>query len=256
MTGLANRVQEIGRFEALLERQCQRRILLVKAPSGYGKSELIDRFSQVVLDRGNLGLVKLELDGSVLGIAYLISRLQQKLKSERFPNYDKAVRQLLATPTIEMSDIEIEGNENQLQILLSTDEQQKQMRLARLEAAFFEDLAAIRRPIVLLIDTFERAPDELQKWIGCQFLAEVAENLDNFRVVVAGQEIPEPKLDWRSCHHCCVLGPIDEIDAWYDYVQAQQLQLNREFVKGIVYALKGRPRDIALTFESCRGGQP
>jgi hypothetical protein len=256
MTGMANRVEEIGRFEALLERQCQKRILLVKAPSGYGKSELIDRFTQVGRDRGNLGIVTLDLDGSASGIAYLIARLQQKLKSERFPNYDKAVRQFLATPMIEMSDIEIEGNENTLQILLSTDEQQKQMRLAQLEAAFFEDLAAIRRPIVLLMDTFEKAPDELKQWLGNRFLAQVSEGLPQFRVVVAGQEIPETKLDWRSCHHCCVLGPIEEIDAWYDYVQLQKLQLTREFVSGIVFALKGRPRDIALTFESCRGGQP
>jgi hypothetical protein len=256
MTGMANRVEEIGRFEALLERQCQKRILLVKAPSGYGKSELIDRFTQVGRDRGNLGIVTLDLDGSASGIAYLIARLQQKLKSERFPNYDKAVRQFLATPMIEMSDIEIEGNENTLQILLSTDEQQKQMRLARLEAAFFEDLAAIRRPIVLLMDTFEKAPDELKQWLGNRFLAQVSEGLPQFRVVVAGQEIPETKLDWRSCHHCCVLGPIEEVNCWCEYLQSRQVPFDLKFVEGVVLALQGKPRDIALLLESHTGVRP
>jgi hypothetical protein len=254
MMRMANRVHEMSLFEALLERQCQKRILLVKAPSGYGKSELIDRFTQIGKNQLDLTVIILDLADSTAGIAYMISRLQSKLKPARFPNYDKAVRQFLVTPNVEMSEIEIEGNENTLQILLNVDDQQ--MRLDKLEQAFFQDLAAIKTPVLLLIDTFEKAPEELQKWISGHFLGEVAESLERFRVVVAGQKVPQLRADWRSYHHNCELASIKEIDVWYDYVQSQKLQLSKEFVSGIVYALKGQPRDIALTFESCRGGQP
>jgi hypothetical protein len=254
MTRMANRVHEMSLFEALLERQCQKRILLVKAPSGYGKSELIDRFTQIGKNQADLTVIILDLADSTAGIAYLISRLQRKLKPARFPNYDRSVRQFLVTPNIEMSDIEIEGNENTLQILLNVDEQQ--IRLNQLEQAFFGDLAAIKMPVLLLIDTFEKAPDELQNWISGQFLGEVAENLEGFRVVVAGQEVPQSRADWRTHHHCCELGSIQEVDVWYDYVQARKIQLTRDFVSGIVCAFRGQPRNIAEMLEFYREGQP
>jgi hypothetical protein len=189
-------------------------------------------------------IVNLDLTDSTSGIAYFISRIQRKLRTDRFPQYEKEVRRFLETQNIELSDIEIEGNENTLQILLNTDDTIRQQRLRQLELAFFQDLERIQGILVILIDSFEKAPDDLKKWIRGTLLPEAAEQLRGLRVVIAGQEVPEASSEWRSCHHCCELKPITEVDVWYEYAQAQQWQVTKEMVYGFVVGLQGRPRDI------------
>jgi energy-coupling factor transporter ATP-binding protein EcfA2 len=250
MTSLANRVKEVQKFEQILGRMCPEQILLIRAPSGYGKSKLLDRFTQVCQNRSEIKLVKLELEDSAKGITYFISRIQRKLRRERFPTYDRALRQFLTMQNIEMSDIEIAGNENTLQIALNTDEQQKQYRLEQIEDAFFKDLGQIHGTVTVMMDSFEKAPDELQKWIRGVFLPEVAEQLKQFRVVIAGQKVPESSSEWRLSHHCCELDLIAEKEVWYEYVKAQKLNVTEEMIFALVCALKGNPRDIA---EACRG---
>lgn len=240
---IANRKKEVEKFEQLLSDH-QQRILFLKAPSSYGKSHLIDRFTHLCQNQSRVKLVNLDLTDSVTGIAYFISRMKRKLQTERFLKYREEVRQILSTQrNASMSNIDIQGDENTLQILLNTDEQQKQLRLAQLEDAFFQDLGQIQSTVVMMIDAFEKAPEELKKWIGTAFLPATVEH-PNLRVVIAGQEVPEASSEWRACHHCCELTPITEVDVWCEYAKAQRWKVTKDMIIALVHHCKGHPRDV------------
>jgi hypothetical protein len=243
---MANRVLEVDIFRQLLNSDVQKRILLVKAPESYGKSHLIDCFRQICWQHSRVKIVTLDLLNSTSGIAYFISRMQRKLSDERFPRYEKELNRLSTMQkNVEMLNIDIVGNENTLKILLDTDEILKQQRLRQLEMAFFEDLEQIKSILVILIDSFEKAPDDLKKWIRGTLLPEAAESLRCLRVVIAGREIPEVSSEWRSYHHCCELTLIRDVDAWYKYAQNQGWQVTEQMVCGLVLGVKGHPGIIA-----------
>jgi hypothetical protein len=254
---LANRVYEMSHFSQLVEVRNQRRILLMKAPSGYGKSHLIDYFAQSYKEKGQGNLVILDLSDLTEGKIYLIEKLISKLDSEKFHRYEKMLDKIIGSQQISgMSNNSFVGDGNTAQVFLTTGTLSKELEnglLQRLENAFFQDLKSVRKQTILLIDAFDKAPLELQKWIENQFLGVVAENLERFRVVVAGQEVPQPKADWRLYHYCCQLSPIMEVDVWYEYMQVRQWHVDRAFVGRVVSELKGRPHDIVEFFEAHTG---
>ncbi len=77
MTRFANRTRELHLFEQMLRRQVRERILLVEAPSGYGKTGLMGRF-EILCSQG-IHPVLIDLKGAQAGIAFVFSRIQRVL---------------------------------------------------------------------------------------------------------------------------------------------------------------------------------
>jgi ABC-type molybdenum transport system ATPase subunit/photorepair protein PhrA len=247
MTRLANRTQEIAQFLKMVEGRCEERIFLIEAPSGCGKTSLLMRFEAECPKEVKSAWV--DLKAAQTGAPYVFSRIRKKLGASNFPRFNRAVQQFMSGG-VEVSHNELQGQDNEINIILtSPDEQVRNLRLTTLREAFFQDLATLPHPVLLILDTFNAAPETLANWIAGEFLAEVAD-APNLFAIVAGHRAPEPSGEWMRCHHRCRLDNILEIDAWCEYVEAVGFPFNRGQVDVLVRYLGGRPSEIVQSFES------
>lgn len=88
MTRLANRTKELQQFERMWRRQVSERILLIEAPSGYGKTGLMARFEHLCALEGHAVLVNFK---GRLSIAEVFFRIKRVLGSRRFPTFNQAI---------------------------------------------------------------------------------------------------------------------------------------------------------------------
>ena len=247
---LANRTREVEFFKKMLRGEIAQRILLIQAASGMGKTSLLAEFAALCPVHAEAAIaVKIDLKSAQTGIAYIFAKLQGRLGEDCFVRFNGALDRFLSSG-VEISDNQIEGTENQIQVVLNAEnEDARNFRLSQLQKAFFRDLQALKQPIVMILDTFNLAPASLADWIEGGFLAEVAD-AKNVRVVVAGQSVPKPTIEWEDLAETHCLDEIMDIEAWYSFTQAKKLPFEREAVKAFVRCFKGNPDAIAKVLES------
>jgi hypothetical protein len=249
---LANRTQEMALFQAILEGRDDRRILLIEAQSGYGKTGLMSRFADQC-PRGTIA-VRLDLKAAGgLGIAYVFYRIRRALESLRFPEYERAIGRLLhphqGAAKVEIQDNDLSGDQSVIQVVLQGgSETERQFRLQQVQSAFFKDLRQCGSSLVFILDTFNGATEELQQWVAGSFLVEVADH-SRFFAVVAGQVVPEPSIDWDRLHHKCCLSPIREHAAWYAYAQAMGYGFDQKELGILVDLFNGVPNSIGKALQ-------
>ncbi len=251
---LANRTREVEFFKKMLRGEIAQRILLIQAASGMGKTSLLTEFASLCPVHAEAAvLIKIDLKSAQTGIAFIFSRLQRRLGEEKFSNFNKALSSFLSAG-VEVSDNEIGGTENQIQVILNAEsEEARNFRLSKLQEAFFRDLQAVKKPIVIIIDTFNSAPASVADWVGGGFLVEVAD-VPNIRVVIAGQTVPKTSFEWDDLAETHCLDKIDDIEAWYLFTQAKNFPFEREAVKAFVRCFQGNPDAIVKIFEAQAGG--
>ena len=247
---LANRTREVEFFKKMLLGNITKRILLIQAVSGMGKTSLLGEFGSICDVYAETAiLVKIDLKSAQNGIAYIFSRLQRRLGEENFKRFNGALRDFLIAG-VEVSGNQIEGTENQIQVVLSAEsEDLRNMRLNKLQESFFRDLQEIKKPIVMIFDTFNLASSTLADWIGGGFLAEVAE-VKNIRVVIAGQSVPNPTIEWEDLAEKHFLNEITDIDAWHLFAQAKGFPYGKGDLQAFVKLLNGHPKTIFDALES------
>lgn len=244
---IANRTQEVELFQKMVQGSFAKQVLLVEAKSGFGKTWLLARFKHNLPT--NTLCVQVDLKSAQRGIPYIFSSVRKRLGEERFSKLNAAVQQYLSSG-VEVSDTTMIGKDNQLSVVLSNvDESTRNFRLTELREAFFEDLRKISQKLVFLFDSYEKAPTELANWLGGEFLADVGDT-PKLIVVIAGQQIPQPTIEWMDLHHRCCLEPILELNAWYDYTQKAGLPFNQDQVEMAMRIFKGQPAEIVKTLET------
>jgi hypothetical protein len=234
----------------MLGGEIAQRILLIQAASGMGKTSLLAEFAALCPVHAEATLLaKVDLKGSATGIAYVFSRLQRELRENKFTLFEDAINRFLSAG-VEVTGNTLDGTGNQIQLVLNTEsEESRNMRLNKLQEAFFRDLQAIKKPIMIVFDTFNDAPALVADWIGGGFLAEVAA-AKNIWVVIAGQSIPKPTIEWMDLAEMHHLDTIDDIEAWHSYTTAKGLPFEREAVKAFVRAFNGQPAMIIRVLEN------
>ncbi|MGB3557709.1 MAG: hypothetical protein WBD58_01845 [Geitlerinemataceae cyanobacterium] len=249
MTRFANRTRELERFRQMLQQQIPERILLIEAPSGYGKTGLMARFAKLCPQYSRtIRTVPVDLKAAQEGIAYVFSRIARKLGTRHFSQFNAEIDRFLNSG-VEIGNNRLTGEGSQIQVILNVPPEERQYRLTRLQQVFFEDLDRFNRPIVFILDTYNRATEELAEWIESQFLTEVADN-ENLFAIVAGQNIPQPNIEWQHLHHCCKLDRILERDAWYDYAQEAGFVFSPQEINMVVDAVGGVPAQVVQLLES------
>ncbi|MEH2254766.1 hypothetical protein [Nostoc sp.] len=249
---IANRTEELRLFNQMVQGSFGKRVLLIEAKSGLGKTQLLALF-QHSLPR-NILSVPVDLKTAQRGIPYIFSCVRKRLGEKSFPSLNAAVGQYLKSG-IEVSDTRMTGNDNQLSVVLSNvDESTRNFRLTELREAFFQDLRKIPQTLVFLFDSYEKAATELANWLGGEFLADVVDT-PKLIVVIAGQQIPQPTIEWMDLHHCCCLEAILDREAWYEYSQNKKLPFNRDEVNMAMLILKGQPQEIDKTLQALKSKQ-
>jgi AcrR family transcriptional regulator len=236
----ANRTEELALFEKMLRRQLATRILLIEAPSGYGKTGLMSRFASLCPAPNSVVPIDLKAAREG-GIAHLFYRVQRVLGSDRFSRFNREISAL--GTGVEIRGNRLSGDQSQIQVILQTSPEERQMRLERLQQAFFNDLQGLKQPIVFILDTFNEAPEELANWVTGQFLMEVAES-DRLLAIVAGQQVPQPSVVWQHCHQHRRLDRITDHSAWYAYAQGIGLPFDQKEIGMVVDSWDGVPARV------------
>jgi hypothetical protein len=183
-------------------------------------------------------------------VAEIFSRAGAQLGWPRFPKFTRAV----AEGRLRVSPNWLIGINNHISRALNAKElEERDARRIFLTNAWFDDVQSLNQLILITFDTYERASTEVTDWIEGVFLTRVA-NVPQIRVLIAGQSVPDPLLDWKHCVRTMPLMGIPEAADWLPVMQA----MNRHFPKGdaidclrgVCLALEGNPSRIMKILET------
>lgn len=250
-TFLADYEDERQAFGDLLQADACNRILLFQGASGCGKTALLRHcLEKTPTDTPH---VRYDFKGET-PVAEVFHRAGQRLTWDRLPGLTSQVAQMQETPTTQIDKNWLAGINNRISVALHSENRlDREDRRAVLTNAFFDDLQGFDRSVMLVFDTFEKAPTEVQEWIGGPVLARAA-NFDKIRVVIAGQMVPDHNnIEWgHCCHKRDLFGVIDALH-WLPVIEAMGHIIPHEppltWLAGVCHALNGRPADIVKIIE-------
>lgn len=229
-----DRESEFALFDSMLAGKTEERILFVEAPSGMGKTILLDGFGRRKPKK--ILFAKIDFRSGSTSIAEFFSRLRDKLGGpKKFSNLGKQLNQILH-PSVSISKNLMIGK-NQIEAYLSgRDEQEREIRLSALTDAIFEDIRSLGT-LLLIFDTYEKSDDSIKKWISDSFLPRV-QNSPNVFVVIGGQSVPEDNLEWE--HQPIKLTGITH-EYWHRYAESKGVTIHTEYIRGCCDICEGHP---------------
>ena len=231
-----NRVRHSDIFSRMLEGQTRRRIMVITAGAGLGKSWLLRLFAVEATSR-KLPLAQLDFaDGQAYDALALVLRCRDAFGAEHFLAVDQAISEstaarvtLSASGATTTAPVNVSiGNENTLTsstisvsdvgntivrdnafYIQADNPILRQAIEDRINSAFFESLEALsaQSRVVFLFDTYERntleserwTPSAADRWIADQVLARIRDGkLPNAIVVLAGRRAPEFGVEWNE----------------------------------------------------------
>jgi hypothetical protein len=154
---LADCTAEMALFRALISGQSAAPVLLIRGPSAMGKSKLLQQFAKLARQQTGLRVAVGDFKHG-LGLADLLHFARGALRDLPFPAFDA----------------EWSGGR----------------RDETLGRAFLDDLRRCPDPVLLLLDTYEQATAENQRWVETRLLPRCCQH-DGLRLVIAGQQVPE-----------------------------------------------------------------
>lgn len=251
MLMLANYKEERTAFVRLWEPRCDEPILLLRGQLGYGKTSLLKHCRKAAPD--SIFFVPVDCVQDGINPAEVFSRSVSHVGRSRLPAF---FSQCLRQHNVEISSNQIEGSGNQISVVLgSGSEQERKERLVWLTDAWLRDLSQLDRPLLLVVDTYDKAGADLQSWLR-SVLALLPRACKQLRVVIAGEEVPSTTTceEWTDC--CCKheLKGVPEPEHWLPVVKALGFRVPEEpsltFLSGICRALAGNPAMIAKVIET------
>jgi hypothetical protein len=216
---IANRhLAEWPAIRDMLSGKLRQRILLVEAESGYGKSELLHQ-SKDYAKRLGIPVCRLDFRANFGEFKDMLGRLDTDL-GQHLSNFSR------------------EGGDKTHLLI--------------------KDLRALRCPVLLLLDSFEKASGVFKDWV-CQSLMAEVEGALAMAMIVAGQP-PLPDIEdvrWRAVAQRLVLGPIKEAAHWKQWIEKRYPGFRERNVDlpTLVMASAGVPKTFS---DMCRviAGQP
>lgn len=277
-----DRLKEIDRFRKSLDGASARRIILVTAPAGMGKSWLLQQFAHEARARNARSVLIDFGDGQAYDALTLLRRFRDELNSPYFNALTQAINEA-TTPRLSLNEapapsggVDISfGSDNRLNnvalgdiaggnivkdnlFIVQTDNPLVLQAIEdRVTTVFFDCLRALvqQTQVVFLFDTYERnsleperwAPNAADRWITQQLLRRIRDNqLANVLVVLAGVRGPEFGAEWNA-----VLGrlPLElfTLNDVSEYLRANRgLTLSDAEVRTLYAAVQGNPQLMGI----------
>jgi hypothetical protein len=193
----------------LLAGRSRERILMFRAESGYGKSELIRQCAAYARQLG-IDVATLDFKAPYQNVSALLGQLYLDL-GMRLPTFSQQ-------------------GADKMHLLC-------------------KDLRSLCQPILIILDTYENAArvQAFADWVCFQLLPEVERSLA-LAVIVAGQLCPEPSsATWRGFARYLSLGPIKEPANWLPWIERQYpgFQSLNVDIPTLVMAADGVPKTLS-----------
>jgi hypothetical protein len=246
-TTLADYENERRAVEALLQDTCPQRILLLQGESGSGKTSLLTHCQHSLPP--TVTHVPIQLRGSTVDVAEIFYRAGRAVRWERLRQFTGQVAQLQQSASVKIDRNWLLGINNHINVALQADNPlDRACRRAALTEAWFEDVAALSEPLLMVFDTYEQGTVETREWLDGPFLARVA-TVDRVRVVIAGQSVPDRhNIEWGTCCLEHRLYGVPEAKHWLPVIEALGLYIPGEspldWLAGVCYAVRGKPAEI------------
>ena len=202
------------------------RLITIRADSGKGKFTLLSWFEDQCRAQ-NIACAMLtfrevkSFDGF-----QVLDALARKLKPCAFAEYRKGIGELLSSvgASVTIQNVTLEGSQISGIQAIGSDPVRKRHILARLSESWFADVeafaaartAARRHHVVVILDTFEEASEEVKVWL--QDALQIVREKANVVLVVAGcSKVEVDAARWGD--DCCQLElpPAFEYHFWREY---------------------------------------
>ena len=242
---IADRKEEFDFFETMLKGSNPERIFLISAPSESGKSVLLSEFAKLaaaIIGAGRCARINLKGEPPLDAV---LNRICADLGPESFPKFRSAESGLQPVEIKTELPKARFGNENTFSVE-SHIHQAGAPSAHVLASRLIADFSTRDSPTLVIIDTFEQATVETEKWIVQQFLP-LVRNLQDFWVVIAGKEVPEPGdylLEWGDLARSHVLQLVTSPDHWHEYACLRYPNFPRAHIELVCQGLAARPSAI------------
>ena len=237
---IVNRSVELALFDQMVNRQIEERILLIRAESGMGKSLLLSEFEKRCPKE--IIFVPIDFKGGGVNLAEIFSRARDWIGRDKFSKFSEIVENYIHKSIVTISDNNLFGR-NKIDIALSgSDQDSLEERRVNLTDAFLADLQLLGK-VLFVFDTFNACQEVVGIWIASGFLPRFRLN-QNLMAVLAGQNVPQPTLEWTGIHREIHLEGISETH-WLEFAKLINSQASEEFIKGFSAYRHGHPLEMA-----------
>lgn len=246
-----NRQDVIALFDRLVEPDSPYRMLHLLGEAQMGKTHLMTRiFPQRAGDPHRLHCAMISLHSRVR-VADILSDLTSRLaEAGPFPNFERAYHDWATRPIIEASDIQGVFAKISISAQKAEDESLKFDPL--LTRQFVADLRLMaNRPLVLLFDALDNAPESIHSWLLHTLLGQLA-LLPHVRVVIAGRNLPDPAGDYAACCRVHRLQPVRDEAEYINYCRQIKAGLVEQSIRDFARAIDYRPGQFAGLVEAFR----
>lgn len=276
-----NRDRQTLAFRKMIAGEISRRVMVINAPPGMGKSWLLRMFA---LEAGARALPTVQIDlgdGQAYDTLALVRRSRDAFGTEAFNSVTEAINEVttprlalggaveptfnvaisgdstLSNSPISVAEVSTTIKDNYF-VLQTDNPLVRQAAEDRVNQAFFGALTAqsLLTPVVFLFDTYERASLDAERWVAgaadrwvqSELLARIRNaKLSNVIVVLAGTRTPEFGVEWNE-----VLGrmKLDELDCVYvtEYLRQRRglTVITDAEAKRLCEATGGNPQVLGL----------
>ncbi len=241
---LANYQEPRASFARLWQEECSEPILLFCGQSGSGKTSLLRNCRRTAPADACQIFVDCKQDG--VNAAEVFSRTVHHAGRDKLPAFSRWLQQ----HNVEIRDNQFEGNSNQINVFLNSgSKEEREERRIMLTDAWLGDTDQLDSPMLLAVDTYEKAADDLRTWLN-SIIVRLPRASRQLRLVVAGQKIPSTDTceDWAdSCREHPLYG-VPEAEHWLPVVKALGLRVPVDppltYLAALCHAFQGNPAKI------------
>lgn len=242
---LVNRRNEIELFKALIDPTSLRRILLVEAEGGIGKSLLLREFD--VICPADFIYIPFDLKISNVGLTRLWLKCGDTLGWSSFPAFTNKINAFSNTdvsPSLEPTSVRLRLAE----LLSNQAEESRRRKLSLLSEGFLSDLGKITNSVVITIDAYEYASAELGSWITDKFLPQIR-YFPSLRIIISGRVVPVRSLDWDRF---TIYLPLERMPVahWIEYAKMVKANVSFETIQAFHHVFQGRSLEMATSLSS------
>jgi len=237
-----DRDEEKQLFRDLVTKRSPVRALLIEAESGMGKSRLIEDFMET--DASFLHAL-VDFKNASLTFGDVLFSIRRQLGSHNFQAFETVCRYTLQQgqapqlPTLLGS--QVDGV-----LLRAPSDEIRDHQMRQIFEAFSSDLVALAKsaskPVVVIIDTFERASDGLKKWIARELVPRIS-SAEDVIWIIAGRQTPSIEFSGVKWLLEQRLKPLAS-EYRREYLKQINVELAEVLIKFIMEQSKGKPKDL------------